>query len=92
MSKIHTVANKNSFYSFCYLLRIFVKESSWGLHTRVAAEGHFPCGCVGLCDAEVPVLVEPHCGSVGIPAGVGKQEVLKARQHLRKTAENRKLE
>lgn len=52
-------------------------------HTRVAAEGQFPSGRVGLSDAEVPVFVDPHCGSVSVPAGVGKQEVLKTWQDLR---------
>lgn len=55
--------------------------------TRVAAEGEFPCGCVGLGDAEIPVLVNAHGGGVGVPAGVGEEQVLKARQHLR--AENK---
>lgn len=51
-------------------------------HTRVAAEGQFPSGCVGLSDVEIPVFVNAHGGGVSVPAGVGKQEVLKARQHL----------
>jgi len=38
---------------------------------------------VGLGDVEIPVFVDPHCSSVRVPAGVGKQEVLKAGQHLR---------
>lgn len=50
--------------------------------TRVAAEGQFPSGCVGLSDVEIPVFVNAHSGSVSVPAGVGEQEVLKARQHL----------
>lgn len=58
------------------------------VHTRVAAEGQFPCGRVGLRDAEVPVLVDAHGGSVGVPAGVGEEQVLKARQHLRATGRN----
>lgn len=60
---------------------------SRGLHTRVAAEGQFPRGRVRISDAEVPVFVDPHGGSVRVPAGVGKQEVLKARKHLRKKTE-----
>lgn len=58
-------------------------EDAWGLHTRIAAEGQFSSGCVGLSDAEIPVFVDPHGGSVRVPAGVGKQEVLKAGQHLK---------
>lgn len=50
--------------------------------TRVAAEGQLPGGCVGLSDVEIPVLVYAHGGGVRVPAGVGKQEVLKAGQHL----------
>lgn len=50
--------------------------------TRVAAEGQFPSGRVGLSDVEVPVFVDTHCGSVRVPAGVRKEEVLKARKHL----------
>lgn len=57
-------------------------------HTRVATEGQFPCGRVWLGYMEIPVFVNPHCGGICVPAGVGKQEVLKARQHLRGT--NRK--
>lgn len=51
-------------------------------HTRVAAEGQFSSGCVGLGDVEIPVFVNAHRGSVSVPAGVGEQKVLKARQHL----------
>lgn len=56
--------------------------------TRVAAEGQFSSGSVGVSDVEVPVFVDTHCGSVCVPAGVGKQEVLKAGQHLRWGAES----
>lgn len=35
-----------------------------------------------LGDVEIPVFVNAHGGSVRVPAGVGEQEVLKARQHL----------
>lgn len=37
---------------------------------------------MGLSDMEIPVLVNAHRSSVCVPAGVGKQEVLKAGQHL----------
>lgn len=57
-------------------------EKARGRHTWVAAEGQFPGGCVGLGDVEIPVFVDPHCSSVRVPAGVGKQEVLKAGHHL----------
>ncbi len=67
-------------------------ENSSSQHTRVAAEGQFPSGRVGLSDTEIPVFVDPHCGSVRVPAGVGKQEVLKAGQHLRGRTENNKVE
>ena len=50
--------------------------------TRVAAEGHFARGGVGLFDSEIPVLVDAQCGRVGVPAGVSQQQVLKPRQHL----------
>lgn len=53
------------------------------VRTRVAAEGQLPRCCVGLRDTEIPVLVNTHRGSVGVPAGVGEQQVLKARQHLK---------
>lgn len=43
---------------------------------------------MGLADVEIPVFVDPHCGSVRVPAGVGKQEVLKPGQHLREKTEN----
>lgn len=58
------------------------------MRTRVAAEGQFPCGCVGLSDVEIPVFVDPHRGGVRVPAGVCKQEVLEAGQHLRRGAED----
>lgn len=61
-------------------------------HTRVAAEGQFPSGRMGLSDAEVPVFVDPHGGGVRVPAGVGKQEVLKAREHLRGRTDRNKAE
>lgn len=32
---------------------------------------------------EVPVFIDAHGGSVCVPAGVSKQQVFKARQHLR---------
>lgn len=59
-------------------------ECAWraSVHTRVAAEGQLPRCRVRLCDTEIPVLVNTHCGSIGVPAGVGEQQVLKARQHL----------
>lgn len=60
--------------------------------TRVAAEGQFPSGRVGVSDVEIPVFVDTHCGSVCVPAGVGKQEVLKTRQHLRWGTENSQME
>lgn len=80
----------------CVLFFFFVcmvageAESPWraSVHTRVAAEGQFPCGCVGLRDAEIPVLVNAHRGSVGVPAGMGEEQILKARQHLRATGRN----
>lgn len=50
---------------------------------RVAAEGQLPGGRVGLGHVEIPVLVDAHGGSVGVPAGVGEQQVLIAGQHLR---------
>lgn len=37
---------------------------------------------MGLSDTEIPVFVNAHSSSVCVPAGVGKQEVLKAGQHL----------
>lgn len=37
---------------------------------------------MGLSDVEIPMFVNAHGGSVSVPAGVGEQEVLKARQHL----------
>lgn len=37
---------------------------------------------MGLSDMEIPVFVNAHSGSVCVPTGVGKQEVLKAGQHL----------
>ena len=53
--------------------------------TRVAAEGHLCSGCVLTRDPEVPVFVDAHAGSVGEPARVSKEQVLKARQHLGQT-------
>lgn len=50
--------------------------------TWVAAEGQLARGSVGLTEVEVPVLVDAHGGSVCIPARVGKQQVLKPREHL----------
>lgn len=50
--------------------------------TWVAAEGQLARGSVGLTEVEVPVLVYAHGGSVCIPARVGKQQVLKPREHL----------
>lgn len=47
---------------------------------------------MGLSDAEVPVFVDPHGGGVRVPAGVGKQEVLKAGQHLRGRTDRNKAE
>lgn len=66
-------------------------ELPWVLHTRVAAEGQFPSGRVGLSNVEIPVFVNPQCGSVRVPAGVGKKEVLKAGQHLNRNTENNKV-
>lgn len=74
------------------MLLLNVLNSFWGLHTRVAAEGQFPSGCVGLRHMEVPVFVDPHGGGVRVPAGMGKQEVLITRQHLRKRRKNRKVD
>lgn len=58
------------------------KDRPGRLVTRVAAEGQFPGGCVRLGDVEIPVLVDAHGGSVCVPAGMGKQEVLIAWKHL----------
>lgn len=66
-------------------------EVPWVLPTRVAAEGQFPSGRVGLSNVEIPVFVNPQCGSVRVPAGVGKKEVLKAGQHLNRNTENNKV-
>lgn len=67
-------------------------ECAWhaSVHTRVAAEGQLPRCRVLLCDTEIPVLVNTHCGSIGVPAGVGEQQVLKAWQHL-KAAKSRRF-
>lgn len=61
------------------------------IRTRVAAEGQFPSGRVGLSDTEIPVFVDPHRGGVRVPAGVGEQQVLKAGQHLRGRTENSRV-
>ena len=53
--------------------------------TRVAAEGHLCSGCVCPREPEVPVFVDAHAGSIGEPARVSKEQVLKARQHLGQT-------
>ena len=52
------------------------------VRTRVAAEGQLSRGGVRVADVEVPVLVDPRGGGVGVPAGVGEEQVLKARRHL----------
>lgn len=46
---------------------------------------------MGLSDTEIPVFVNAHRGSVRVPAGVGKQEVLKAGQHLNGTTGKEKV-
>lgn len=77
--------------SFCFLCMVAGEAESPSCAselTRVAAEGQFACGCVGLRDVEIPVLVNAHGGSVGVPAGVGEEQVLEARQHLRATGAN----
>lgn len=63
-------------------LNIFIAALA-SLCTRVAAKGQLSSGRVGLSDTKIPVFVDPHCGSVGVPAGMGEQEVLVARQHLK---------
>lgn len=83
MSLCEITAHIYNFAANCLCL-VLVEETFWGLHTRVAAEGQFPSGCVGLRHTEVPVFVDTHGGGVRVPAGMGKQEVLVTRQHLRK--------
>lgn len=60
------------------------------VHTRVAAEGQFPRGCVRFAQLEVPVFVDAHGGGERVPAGVSEQQVLIAGQHLKHTASVRK--
>lgn len=68
---------EKQFYSTKLLLVSIIKEKHLPINTRVAAKGQSACAIMFIF--QVPVLVDSHACSIGVPAGVTKQQILIAR-------------